>query len=96
MVRDERYKLLYVPTRTTVLYMLYDTVDDPNETVDVASKHPDVVARLKGELWTWMLRDTDMAEKNGYLVPRDMAQSADASEVGALRIGDVPRGDAAP
>jgi arylsulfatase A-like enzyme len=95
MVRDERYKLVYVPTRTGVLYMLYDTFDDPNETVDIAAKHPDVVARLKGELWTWMLRDEAMAERNGYLVPRDSTATIDASESG-LRIGEVPRGDAAP
>jgi arylsulfatase A-like enzyme len=96
MVRDERYKLVYVPTRTAVLYMLYDTVDDPAESTDVAAKHPDVVTRLKGELWAWMLRDETMAEKNGYLVPRDATQTVDPTESGALRIGDVPRGDAAP
>ncbi len=96
MVRDERYKLVYVPTRTAVLYMLYDTVDDPAESIDVAGKHPDVVARLKSELWTWMLRDETMAEKNGYLVPRDSTQEVDPTAAGALRIGDAPRGDATP
>ena len=31
-------------------YELYDLVNDPNEQVNAASKHPDVVARLKQHL----------------------------------------------
>ena len=71
MVRDDRYKLLYVPTRTGVRWMLFDTQEDPGEERDVAAAHPDVVARLQGELWAWMRRDADMTERDGYLVPRD-------------------------
>ena len=48
MVRDDRYKLLYVPTRTGVRWMLFDTREDPGEERDVAAEHPDVVARLAG------------------------------------------------
>jgi arylsulfatase A-like enzyme len=71
MVRDDRWKLIYVPTRGGVRYFLYDTVTDPGETHDVASDHPGEVSRLKGELWRWMLSDPDMIEKGGFLVPRD-------------------------
>jgi len=70
MVRDDRYKLIYAPTRTGVVYLLYDTVDDPAESRDVAAAHPDVVARLKSDLWRWMLEDGAMRELHGYLVPR--------------------------
>ena len=71
MVRDERWKLLYVPTRTGVRWMLFDTVADPGETQDVAAAHADVVARLQGELWSWMRQDPAMTERGGYLVPND-------------------------
>jgi arylsulfatase A-like enzyme len=87
MVRDERYKLLYVPTRAGVRWALYDTVADPGETQDVAAAHPDVVARLKGDLWSWMRLDPDMMERGGYLVPRDtrVKSGADA-DVGLVRL----------
>lgn len=73
MVRDERYKLLYVPTRVGVRYMLYDTEKDPGETKDVAAELPNEVARLRAELWAWMLKDPLMEQRDGYLVPREGA-----------------------
>ena len=94
MVRDERWKLVYVPTRSRVVYMLYDTQEDPAERFDVAAAHPDVVARLKGELWTWMLKDVQMAERAGFLVPRDVAALTEVAEAGAIRIGDAKNADA--
>lgn len=72
MVRDERWKLLYVPTRLGVRYMLFDT-EDPGETTDVAAQHPEEVKRLRAELWGWMLKDPLMEQKDGYLVPRESA-----------------------
>ena len=70
MIRDERYKLVYVPTRAGVRYLLFDTVSDPEERQDVAASHPNEVARLRTELWSWMLKDPAMEQKNGFLVPR--------------------------
>ena len=92
MVRDERWKLLYVPTRTGVKYMLYDTVADPEERTDVAATHPAEVTRLEGELWRWMLGDKRMVERAGYLVPRDLAALATLGQgQDALRIpGGAP------
>jgi hypothetical protein len=94
MVRDERWKVVYVPTRSRVIYMLYDTDADPAERHDVAAAHPEIVARLKGELWTWMLKDVQMAERAGYLVPRDVAALTEGAEAGAIRIGDQKAADA--
>ncbi len=70
MVRDERWKLVYVPTRAGVRYFLFDTDADPAEVHDVAGAHRDEVARLRAELWAWMLQDPRMEQKGGYLVPR--------------------------
>ena len=71
MVREERFKLIYVPTRKGVRYMLFDTVADPAEVKDVAGEHPEEVKRLRETLWSWMRQDPLMEEKGGYLVPRD-------------------------
>ena len=88
MVRDARWKLLYVPTRKGVKYMLYDVLADPGEVRDVAAEHPDVVSAMRAELWPWMLEDPRMIERGGYLVPRDAptAPAGPAADTGVLRI----------
>lgn len=70
MVRDGRHKLIYLPTRSGVKWMLFDTERDPLETRDVAKEQPEVVARLSVELWKWMLEDTGMQREGDMLVPR--------------------------
>lgn len=70
MVRDERWKLVYVPTRSGARYFLFDTEADPSELYDVAAQHPEELERLRGELWSWMTRDPAMERKDGLLVPR--------------------------
>ena len=70
MVRDDRWKLLYAPTVEGAHYELYDTLDDPEELVDVSARAPETVARLKESLWRWMLADPAMRREGGYLVPR--------------------------
>ncbi len=88
MVRDERWKLIYVPTRTGPRWMLFDTLDDPGEVRDVSAAHPDVTARLQSELWLWMRRDTEMTERGGYLVPRDASGRAPSGvDLGLVRLG---------
>ena len=90
MVRDERWKLLYIPARTGVRWMLFDTASDPLETQDVAAAHADVVARLQGELWSFMQQDPAMTERGGYLVPADArARPPGPGEPGLLRLDDA-------
>ena len=101
MVRDERWKLVYVPARTGVRWLLFDTQTDPGETEDVAAAHPDVLARLQGELWSWMRLDGDMTERGGYLVPRDArVRSSGDGDVGLVRLEggeqDPPPAQATP
>jgi arylsulfatase A-like enzyme len=80
MVRDDRYKLVYLPTRGGVRYELFDTDADPGETRDVAADRPAETQRLEGELWKWMLSDTSMEQRGGYLVPRVAGASEDGDE----------------
>jgi arylsulfatase A-like enzyme len=92
MVRDDRWKLVYLPTRAGVRWMLFDTQNDPGEEHDVAPAHPDVTQRLQGELWTFMRRDAEMTERGGYLVPRDPnARAAPGWDLGLVRIDDGGR-----
>jgi arylsulfatase A-like enzyme len=99
MVRDERYKLLYIPTRSGVRYMLFDTEQDPAETRDVAAEHLAEVSRLKGQLWRWMLADSRMVERGGFLLPRGGIADGldDASESAhVIRIEPSTRAGASP
>jgi arylsulfatase A-like enzyme len=73
MARDDRYKLVYAPTRMGAKYMLFDTQADPDEAKDVAESHPAEVARLKSELHAWMTRDPEMRISGDMLVPRDLS-----------------------
>jgi arylsulfatase A-like enzyme len=95
MVRDERYKLVYLPTRAGVRYELFDTDTDPGETRDLAAERPTEVSRLKGELWKWMLGDPRMIQRGGYLVPR-VAGASEPDDEGAsghvIRIDSPAKG----
>jgi arylsulfatase A-like enzyme len=70
MVRDERWKLIYMPTPKGVVYKLFDLASDPEELVDVAAKYPDEAERLRTVLWSWMLEDPLMTRDGEFLVPK--------------------------
>jgi arylsulfatase A-like enzyme len=86
MVRDERYKLVYAPTRSGAKYLLYDTAKDPDETRDVAADNPEIVRRLQEELWRWMLQDPAFERRGDFLVPRVAAQQAHAQAQKGIRL----------
>lgn len=69
-IRTERWKLLYRPTRSGVLWSLYDLAADPDERTDVLAQHRDVAAALKQKLYAWMLEDTHMSLRGEFVVPR--------------------------
>jgi arylsulfatase A-like enzyme len=70
MVRDDRWKLLYMPTPTGVVYRLFDTMNDPEELTNVLDAQPAEAARMRGLLWDWMLGDPLMTRDGDYLVPK--------------------------
>jgi arylsulfatase A-like enzyme len=61
VVRDDRFKLIYAQTRPEqrwiggegVRFTLFDLVNDPGETKNVADQNPQDAERLKKELWKW-------------------------------------------
>jgi arylsulfatase A-like enzyme len=69
-VRDERYKLIYAPSRKEPRFFLFDTLQDPAELTDVAPSHAAEVARLQGELYGYMLRDKNMEKVGAFVVPK--------------------------
>ncbi|MBS2015689.1 MAG: sulfatase [Deltaproteobacteria bacterium] len=69
MVRDERWKLIYMPTSAGPRWRLVDTVRDPEELVDLSSREPDELARMKALLWSWMLEDPLVRREGDALVP---------------------------
>jgi arylsulfatase A-like enzyme len=71
MIRDERFKLLYMPTRERAEYRLFDTQTDPDETIDVSATLPAEVERLKRELWSFVLADKALIRRGEYLVPSE-------------------------
>ncbi len=72
MARAERWKLVYIPTREGVRYMLFDTANDPSELTDVASSYPDVVNRMKADLVGWMLREPGSKVVSGFVFPPEV------------------------
>jgi arylsulfatase A-like enzyme len=73
MAKDAHYKLVYVPTREGVKYMLFDTDKDPSELTDVSAAHADVVAKLRAELLAWMLREPGSRVVSGFVFPGESA-----------------------
>ena len=70
MVRDSRYKLLYMPTRNGPKYTLFDTLTDPGESVDISSTETRVAEHMRELLMQWMLSDASIEIRDGVLVPR--------------------------
>ncbi|MDD5492385.1 MAG: sulfatase-like hydrolase/transferase [bacterium] len=69
MIRNERHKLIYIPTRQGILYELYDTINDPQELNNIAAQNPKVVKALQEQLFLWMSLDKNSFWRNGLLVP---------------------------
>ena len=69
MVDDGAFRLIYEPLRQSVVYELYDEVNDPAFAANVAALHKDKVQTLKKKLEEFMLKDKNAVIKNDYVVP---------------------------
>lgn len=61
---DNRFKLLSFNSGKS--YQLYDILNDPAESMDVADKHPKIVTQMKLQLEKWMLSCDNSARGNDY------------------------------
>jgi arylsulfatase A-like enzyme len=81
MLRKGRWKLIYQPLQSGVLYRLFDMKADPECRRDVSARHPDVFEELIAELDGWLRADgiaTDDVQ---------LAASARARPTGRMRAG---------
>jgi arylsulfatase A-like enzyme len=51
-IRDSRWKIIR-PSQQSPAWQLYDLQNDPSEENDLASQHPDTVARLAADYEQW-------------------------------------------
>lgn len=56
-LREDRFKLLYIPHEQSEEWKLFDLEADPGETKDVSLQYPDITASMKAELVKWMGED---------------------------------------
>lgn len=66
-IYDGKYKLIYIPSNDKVIYELYDTEEDPEETVNIALKNKADFSRLKEELFRWIQRNNDVIIKDDFV-----------------------------
>jgi arylsulfatase A-like enzyme len=67
MIRDERWKLVYMPTPKGVAWRLFDLERDPNELRDVKDENPEVFAHLREALFAWILEDPHLSRDGDAL-----------------------------
>ncbi len=85
-ITDGTLKLVYVPTRIGPRWFLFDRSTDPAETLDLSSKRPADLERLRSELWRWILSDKRVEERDGIVVPRANALASSGGGGDALRV----------
>jgi len=56
-LREDRFKLVYVPHAQSEEWKLFDLESDPGETMDVARQYPEITAKMKTKLLAWMGED---------------------------------------
>ncbi|HUT94349.1 MAG TPA: arylsulfatase [Thermoguttaceae bacterium] len=71
--RSQDYKLVHAGNVSPgvgpegIPFELYDMRSDPLETRDIASEHPEIVERMRGEYAAWL---ADVSRDHGYEAPR--------------------------
>lgn len=70
MIRDGRFKLVYIPTRRGPSYELFDTSQDPGETNNIAESQGAIVQQLKPKLLQWILEDLSLERQGEVVMPR--------------------------
>lgn len=82
MVRKGRWKLVYQPLVSGVLYQLFDMVSDPECRRDVAARHPEIVEGLKAELEEWLRADTLEPDETSTVRPERRRVQAGRARTG--------------
>ncbi len=68
MVRNGKWKLIYIPGRTGRLFELYNIEEDPHELNNILDNHPETFQQLKQNLFEFLEKDT--LEYEDYINPK--------------------------
>jgi len=69
MVRDDRWKMIYLPMEKEAVYWLYDMKSDPVGRHELSKVYPEKYHELKSDLMQWMNRDPERRlDSNGHMV----------------------------
>lgn len=82
MVRKGRWKLVYQPLVSGVLYQLFDLESDPECRRDVAARHPEIFEALKAELDGWLRADALEADGTASVRPERRRVQAGKARTG--------------
>jgi arylsulfatase A-like enzyme len=63
---DNRYKILSLDDGKS--YELYDLLEDPSETRDIAGQHPEILGQMKEQLTAWCRSCRESLEGKDYVV----------------------------
>ncbi len=63
MIRDGRWKLVFQPLENGTRLSLYDLIEDPGCTTNLAAKYPEVAENLHKKLLSWMEKDPVLSKK---------------------------------
>ncbi len=70
-VLHQGWKLLYIPTRTKVLYELYHTAADPMETRELSASEPERLEAMKKLLRSFIASDPNLVPAGEWFIARD-------------------------
>ena len=78
MIRTDRWKLIYFPMKSSAVFKLFDTVNDPECLSDVSDQYPEVFDELKQKLVAWIADDpaVKVTLSNEWLFGADRALKA--------------------
>ena len=68
MVRNDRWKLVYMPMIDGAHFYLFDMVNDKECKNDVSNKYPDIFKKLKVAMIAWLESEPDWVYQDGYVV----------------------------
>jgi len=69
-IYDGKFKLIYIPLKDRVIYELYNTEEDPEDTENIVAKDKVNFNRLKEELFKWIQRNNDVIIKDEFIFPK--------------------------
>lgn len=100
MVRDDKWKLVYMPMTDGAFFQLFDVSSDKQSAVDVSAEYPEIFQQLKSEMINWLTSEPEWIYQDGHVVRMaskqdkeviDFADEAETESLNHARLNDVKR-----